>query len=289
MSLSSAHAEKCFSLTINPIPKDFPKLSLLILADSKIGNASIKDMVCEIYPHPRTALFVLIDQTVGFSKDFAERSLRKIISRLKPGNFIEVISFSSSVRGHYTKIAVKGMIDPNLSEDLYNRLPIKYIKLLKILHKKQILISKAIIAREARKVFQLSNRSIPKSEIVTTLKEVSNYIRNFKADKKIVLIISDMLENSDITSFYYKGHIRKINPLLELKKIKKAGFLSDFGGATVYVIGLGYYWKGESGKRESYLGGEKLMRLKKFWELYFTESNAKVGEIGTPLILGEIY
>ncbi len=114
-------------------------------------------------------------------------------------------------------------------------------------------------------------------------------MRQFDAKRKVVLVISDMLENSSATTFYSKGHIRSIDPVAELKKLRSLDMIGDYGdNVTVYIIGLGYFWTGEGAAKEKYLNPKRVSRIQKFWVSYFKAANAHIGEIGMPLFYGGI-
>jgi len=241
-------------------------------------------LLCEVLPYPKESLFIIIDQTVKFDKEFIHELQAKVRHWLKPGRYVEIITFSSSTKGNYKSSRLRLLMDPDIPEE---KLIIRYENLYKSMHNILLKVQRLTVLEFLKEVLKENDPRIPRSDIVETLSDVSHYVSDFQSEKKIVLIISDMLENSDITSFYYRGHIRDINPSIELKKIEQAGLIGDFGGATIYVIGLGYFWGGEKGKKEGYLGS-KLFHLKKFWTMYFKRSNAHIGELGTPMILKEL-
>lgn len=57
-----------------------------------------------------------------------------------------------------------------------------------------------------------SNNEIPHSDIISSIKRISGHIDYEFSEKKWVLIISDMLENLSMTSFYKNGEVRILDP-----------------------------------------------------------------------------
>ena len=231
------------------------------------------------------ALFVMVDQTVGFSRDMEYHATEAILEWMKPGRYIEITKFSSTVKGHYAEKVLCGLIDPELPSGFRSNLRRSEWVRFQKLHREQIRSAILQVQKVIQEVMKESNRAIPHSDIVATIYGISHHIKTFPAKRKVLFIISDMLENSGITSFYYKGHVRLINPDEELKKVE--GFQADFGNnVTVYVLGLGYFWGGEGAAQEKYLDPKRASRIARFWRKYFEAGHARIGEIGMPMMYG---
>jgi len=69
-----------------------------------------------------------------------------------------------------------------------------------------------------------------KSDVLASLAEVSRLVKNSTTQKRIVLIVSDMLENSTISSFYANNNARRIDPAKEMNIASKEKMLGDFSG-----------------------------------------------------------
>lgn len=106
-----------------------------------------------------------------------------------------------------------------------------------------------------------------------------NVIAPIETKRKIVILASDMLENSTITSFYANNTIRQISPSKELNTIKTSGLFGNFGGAEMYVVGAGM-----TNGAKKYVDPKKLNALKSFWSDYFASSNANLKYFGTPAL-----
>jgi len=238
---------------------------------------------------PDAALFIVADESVGFDKNMIMRANEMMVEWLEPGRAIEVIRFSSGVKGRYTEVVTDGRLDPEPSEDFVDNLKRSELGKFQKLHRQQIRMAKIQSQKALLSIIQTSNKSVPYSDIVSNMAHVSQHIKQFKANRKVVLVISDMFENSSITTFYSKGHVKNIKPSRELKKVNEAGMQADFGqNVTVYVLGLGYFWSGEGSGKEKYLDPKRASKVAAFWTKYFEAGHAQVGEIGMPLMYGSM-
>ncbi len=238
-------------------------------------------------------LFVAIDETVGLDEHFIKRVENHVQSWMKPGRAVKIFRFSAGVRQRYAEPVAEASIDPPADEEMLYDLPIRVARLLRICLEKRTALQKVrannIIHQAMESIFSSSNKEIPHSDIIYNIRTLAGLVRQSRVKRKIVLIVSDMLENSSITSFYAKGHVRSISPDKEMEKVKQADMLADFSpGVTVYVMGLGYFWSGDGASQERYLDPKRAERIIRFWKRYFEASHARIGEIGHPLIYGDI-
>ncbi|MBN4082370.1 hypothetical protein JYT13_01030 [Mariprofundus ferrooxydans] len=238
---------------------------------------------------PAAALFIVADESVGFDKNMIMRANEMMVEWLEPGRAIEVIRFSSGVKGRYTEVVTAGRLDPEPSEDFVDNLKRSELGKFQKLHRQQLRMAKVQAQKALLSIIRSSNKSVPYSDIVSNMMHVSQHIKQFKANRKVILVISDMFENSSVTTFYSKGHVKNINPDREIKKVSEAGMQADFGeNVTVYVLGLGYFWSGEGSGKEKYLDPKRASKVAAFWTKYFEAGHAQVGEIGMPLMYGSM-
>jgi len=238
---------------------------------------------------PEASLFIVADESVGFDKNMIMRANEMMVEWLEPGRSIEVIRFSSGVKGRYTEVVTSGRLDPEASDDFVNDLKRSELGKFQKFHRQQLRMAKIQAQKALLSIIQTSNKAVPYSDIISNMKHVSPHIKQFKAKRKVVLVISDMFENSSVTTFYSKGHIKNINPNREMKKVAESGMQADFGeNVTVYVLGLGYFWSGEGSGKEKYLDPKRASKVSEFWKQYFEAGHAQVGEIGMPLLYGSM-
>lgn len=229
----------------------------------------------------KRTLIVAIDGTFGPDNNLKRNVHNKVHNFIRPGDEISIISFSAYVNGNYTKIQFSGTLDTPVE----NRHSISKTKLSKFDNciKRQQEYFRKKINIGLKSSFKTDKTEIPNTEIVNNLSNsIAPIVREISSDKKILVLVSDMLENSDITSFYQSGKIKLINPKLELEKITSANMISDLNNTDVYVIGAGW------NENNDFKGGQAMQNIKSFWNLYFLKSNAKLLEYGQPILLGNI-
>lgn len=232
----------------------------------------------ETTPKIDTAFFLLIDETTIFDKKLQEQIISNTLSFAKGSNHIFIGKFSALIDGGYNEPIFEFSLDGELSDD--ERYTISKAKLAKVdkCLKDQIGFVKKSIQSNINGAF--AKKPIGKSDILYALDDFSkSVISPLNAERKIVLLASDMLENSTITSFYASNHIRLINPKKELSIVETNQIFGDFGGAKVYVVGAGLI-----PNSKSYVDPKKLNSLKIFWRDYFNNSNASLEYFGTPAL-----
>lgn len=229
-----------------------------------------------------TALFVLIDQTTLFNKDLQQQILKNATTQIGQGNYTYVARFSAFINGYYNEKVFEFNMDYPLDDNKrFNIQKSKLGKFDKCLKDQRNYVNFKI-QDSISTTFLKEGEDIPKSDILFAFQDFSNVISETQANRKIVLIASDMLENSVISSFYQKGSLRQINPEKELQKVEQENLYGNFGGAEIYIIGAGI--TNTKLSKSSYKDPRKLMALKKFWMSYFEKSNGKLIELGQPTL-----
>lgn len=270
--------------------------ALLCLIGATFAQAQMPNNVPSCYSAngltaPKTndaAIFVLIDQTTPLDDSLrtsAEKNAYGFL--LKNSGEFAVVQFSSFAQGHYMSVTGSGVVEPPIPES--DRPSINVPKL-----EKFDACLRDQKAYAGRMLYKLMNRSIvsatdqlARSDIMASLKELSVAVRESTANRKVVFIISDMLENSSISSFYSASGVRNINPVTEMSKAVDGGMIGDFRGASVYVMGAGLV--SENGKKNGVYRDPKTMNnLEAFWREYFIKSSARVVEFGKPSMMGVI-
>lgn len=68
-----------------------------------------------------------------------------------------------------------------------------------------------------------ANKKLPHSDILKSLDDIAEHIiKPSSANEKVVLLVSDMIEHSSITTFYSKGSLKKVDAKSEMAKVNKA-------------------------------------------------------------------
>lgn len=227
-------------------------------------------------------LFVVIDGTFSPDDKIKQMVRDKVQRFIQPGDRVNVISFSAMVSDHYTDLKFTGQLDTDIKDR--DDVAKKSLQVFDHCLKKQ--------QNFARKKIDLAlvdsyrkDQILPKTEILNNLAQiVGPKVANSTADRKVVLLVSDLFENSDVTSFYSNNQIRVIGVDAEMAKIEASGLVTDFAGAEIYIAGAGWLEPEYRGFR----GSKVMVPLKKFWQSYFHSSNATVKGFGQPMLMEDL-
>lgn len=233
-------------------------------------------------------LYVLVDQTTPLDTDL-QNSVRENVGRLvKSGTSYVVGSFSSFGQGRYLRILSAGTLEGSIPDKVRDDISVRLLRNFDACMKGQLDFGRKTTAMALNNALSGSSPDLAKSDVMGSLKELSSRVRASSAKDKIVLLVSDMLENSGISSFYARKNVRDINVPSELKKAEVAQMVGDFGGARVFVIGAGLVQQNAGGKNMDsgiYRNPTTMLNLKNFWDQYFTKSHASLVGFGAPALL----
>ena len=273
---------------------------LMCLAGAGVGHAADHNAIKSCYDLLRISgknevakkeIFVIIDQTTIVDDKLKHSVLENVQRHIAFGNAVVVIGFSAFMQGHYTSIIVSGKLDDMMSDSVrYDTSKSVLREFDKCMGAQQRFANK-LFTDNINATFSKPTESIAKSDILKSLQEIAqNAIKLSSSKEKLVLIVSDMLENSTITSFYASNSVRKIEPDVELKKVISNNLLADFGGAKVYVLGAGLVLEDAKPSQSSnhYRDPKTMKLLASFWQSYFQKSNAVLVELGQPALLGKV-
>jgi len=229
-----------------------------------------------------TELFVVVDQTTPFDANLKQLIADNVRPFLKAGNAITVVKFSAFTQGHYTDVLSSGKLDQGIDPSSRNDISKPVLAKFDQCMTNQPKLLGKLTGVALKKALSETTDEIQKSDVIKSLQDISGLVKKSTAQKKIVLLASDMLENSTITSFYKNKAVRLIDPTKELKQVKGNELLGDFDKASIYVIGAGLLSKDA---QASYRSPQTMQALKSFWDQYFTMSNAKLEDFGQPSLL----
>lgn len=235
-----------------------------------------------------TELFVVVDQTTVFNIGLKQAIADNLRPFIRSGNAISVLQFSAFTQGHYTDVLASLKLDGLLSQAERNAVSKPILNRFDRCISNQPSQASAIIGMALKSVFVGSSNGIEKSDVIASLKDISTKVARSKAKRKIVLIGSDMLENSSISSFYSKQAVREINPDAEMALIKQNSMIGNFGNAEIYVVGAGLLAEDVSQNKAVYRSPQVMNALRTFWSDWFTKSNATLVDFGQPALLNHI-
>lgn len=219
-------------------------------------------------------LTVMVDQTLLFPDELQRESWGKIARFIKPGDKVNLYSFSAVVNNQYMRLHYSGTLDNHLADTARNDINMTRLRKLDNCLKGQVNIFANTFGRELVKVLREGSTDHPKTEIIFSLREVADNIQREKSNDNVIFMLSDMMEHSGYASFYGKNK----TAANQLKNIEEKELFTDMSGARVYVMGAGLV-SDDSGQ---YYPGKNLENLKLFWKTYFDKSNANLEGFGTP-------
>ena len=227
------------------------------------------------------ALFILIDETMPFSKSMKEKVMSLLSGWGNEGDQVKIARFSASYRGLYPELIYSKKIDSMPDDNFMFNLHYADKRRVLSCMAKQKADFKTGFAKVLGKELEKFNPKIPKSEIFRSLRLLSQQIVGpDDAKEKTLLLISDGLENSKELSFYSSKVVKNLNPRKVTADLRRQGLLGFWKNTNIYMYGLGLM-----PDKKHYSDPENILKLKRFWERYFVESGAKVKEIGVPELL----
>lgn len=236
-------------------------------------------------------LYLVIDQTVVLDENL-KSSLADIIKHnVQPGMGFSVYGFSAFSQGHYMSHLATGVLEETITDKkIRDDVSVPALQKFDACIKGQYGYGLKLALEAVGKALQASSADLAKSDVIFSLTEVSHLVKENPVMNKQILLVSDMLENSTISSFYAKNVVRRIDAAKELKVVDSNNLFGDFAGAGVYVMGAGMMpeQKETQSKSSLYRDPKTLSALKNFWEGYFSRSNGNLKEFGSPELLSAI-
>ena len=231
-------------------------------------------------------LFVLIDQTTLLDDQLKQSVAEQVRPFLSKGNGFSVLVFSAFTQGKYTQLLTSGQLDHAMPDVLRSDVSKPVLGKFDQCITRQAGLAGQTVGGALRSAFEGSSGEIAKSDVLASLKDISGKVRQSKATEKVVLLVSDMLENSSVSSFYANQSVRKIDPSKEMKLATDNNLIADFNGARVYVLGAGLL-SDDAKKKATYRDPKTMLALAGFWKSYFEKSNAQLIEFGQPALLNQ--
>jgi hypothetical protein len=275
-----------------------PCFIILLMSSLALSTNSIAatDAIASCYDSKLSApaiaqtkeIFVLIDQTTLLNEDLKQSVANQVRPFLTAGNGFSVLVFSAFTQGKYTQLLTSGQLDHPMPAEQRN--DVSKPRLAKFDHCLSQQSAKAMQAVGAalRTSFEGTSGDIAKSDVLASLKDISSKVKQSHAREKVVLLVSDMLENSSVTSFYANQGVRKIDPDHELKLVQGNQLIGNFGGARLYVLGAGLLGIDDKKNKAQYRDPKTMSALASFWKRYFDQSKALLLEFGQPALLNQI-
>jgi hypothetical protein len=251
------------------------------------------------------AVIVLVDETAVLPQKIQDQAIKlnenffKKLSSTpdRPGLFYQSIKFSTFSDGKFSSTMVKGVLEggASLTEKANALAGSKRTKLstsiknLNVCLIQQVQLASKKASESIANTMKQGSSEIPKSDILTAIKEVGTVFRSRPEEEKVLLIISDMMEHSTYTSFYEKGgDLKQIDPVLELSELQKQKYSADLKDVKVWILGGGYFAKPGTKEQPRSRDPKKIELLESFWAKVFQQSKAELKEFGKPELLGSM-
>lgn len=241
-------------------------------------------------PVPEREVFVLIDQTTPLDATL-QRSVAENLDRLlKPGTAYSLGTFSSFGQGRYLEVLSSGALEQPLPKEARSSIGVKVLRNFDACLQGQQKYVRTQAAQSLQQALAGISTTYAKSDVMGSIREMSSRIQQSPAADKIFFLVSDMLENSGVSSFYAQNNMRQINPAAEMKKAETHQMLTNLAGARVFVLGAGLVQdpKAKNGvARDSgvYRDPRSMGALKDFWTQYFQNSQGQLEQFGMPALL----
>jgi hypothetical protein len=268
-------------------------LSCVLILVAGSAWAGQRDMIASCYgmlkieaPKPalQREIFVVIDQTTPVDEPQQRNLVNDVLAKFVPDTAVTVLTFSAFIGGHYADIVFSGALDRLPIQDERDDIPKSKLKQLDQCLSAQTQYAQSKVTEAMMAGFGKPTDAIARSDIISTLKDISGSVVNSSpAAQRDVLLVSDMLENSTISSFYSKNSVKLIDPKAELNKVGEFG---DFGGANIYIAGAGSIITAGKKQVETYRDPKTMDALERFWREFFIHSNANLAAFGKPSLMG---
>lgn len=239
-------------------------------------------------PAPALELFVAIDQTTPLDDNLKRQVIEIIGAQMKPGSAYSLFTFSAYSQGNYLNMLSRGELEKNLPAAVRDDTGNKALSQFDACMAGQQRYAGQLLGKHLQRALGNSSDSFVKSDVLASLKEISGRIAQSGAKNRVLLLVSDMLENSSVSSFYAKRAVRKLDPTAELAKAEREKLLGNFAGTRVYVIGAGMIIEDKKQIKGVYRDPITMQSLETFWRSYFEKSGGKLAEFGKPALLNPI-
>lgn len=251
-------------------------------ANNEIPSCYAANKVEVAAPATQREIFILIDETTVLDENLQSALFSITQSLVSPGVKFSVLSFSAFAQGRYLSPRVSGVLELPLDKEVRSSVGVKVLKSFDSCMAGQARYGLNLALKAEKLVLQNTSSDLQKSDVLAGVFEVSRLVKNSTIQKKTVLIVSDMLENSTVSSFYAKNNVRRIDSAKEMSVVSREKMIGDFAGADIYVMGAGVV--PENGKAV-YRDPKTMSALKGFWSEYFSKSKGNLIEFGMPALL----
>jgi hypothetical protein len=264
-------------------------LYALLLCLPALGQAAERNDIPDCYGYAKVnehrqpgsgrELTVIVDQTIPMPESIQKAAWGQINRFVAPGDKIRLYSFSAFLPDQFMQLRFAGELNAPFEGKVRDSIGMQSLRTFD----KCVAEQRGFFTKKFGQVFvstlREASEDIPRSEIFHSLRDIGNDLARHPADERVILLLSDMLENSEFGSFYANNRIRDLQPQAELKRVGEQQLFADLHNARVYVAGAGLITKDV---KQAYRSGKTMELLQGFWKGYFDGSNASLVAFGSP-------
>ncbi len=226
-------------------------LSLLGCNGKDIPEKQPSKVVCVLFDLSETT------NTPEIRKTYLDK-FRIVLNRMHPGDVIEAALITEKSLSEL-ELSIEcefPVIESKAETELFKKAAkIQSDSMLKIKIDSLLIVADSVLFKPKRKILR--------TEILSSLQVAERVFKSFKQPRKVLVIFSDMIEDSRSYNFEHENltenRIKNI-----IKNEKGKSILPDLKGVKVYVAGA------------SHTNTEKYNRIKNFWFEYFKATGAKI-------------
>lgn len=239
--------------------------------------------LAEFRPASRREVVIAVDETTVLGPSLGPDLIRRIQAALRLGDQVSVVGFAGLSRTHHAREVLTRALPPLPPDAVQDEMPMRRLKPLQAcLVEYTAKTREEIGANIAALQQQAEGQVFRSSEIVLALRGLGDRLRHTLTPEKLLIVVSDGAENSDLMSFYKDRILVAIDPEASLAKVKARGLLPSFKGVRVVMAGIGVAPDTETRKQSVVLAVET------FWRNYFAATGADAVTLGSPNLLGPI-
>ncbi len=230
-------------------------------------------------------LYIILDRTVSFNDVLQKDALRRIAAAITPGDHLRLISFSGLTQSEFTLVQLDGFVDSAATdEELETKIPASKVGEAKRCFAKQPEIVREKVIGRLRELLQNPLSAAKRSEILKALTVISRESIAEKERAKVVVVLSDMLEYSDIVSFYEHSTLKQIDTKKAMAAAQREQLVGEFARARIYVIGAA----AAASESDAQRGLKARRSLETFWTEWIAASNGLLAGWGEPALVQDI-
>lgn len=231
-------------------------------------------------PQPAREIVLAFDETTVLPPSVASDFKRWVTTNLAPGDQITVILFSTFSRDRYLRVFAELQVPADPDPASVKNMPMNRARDLTDCLTSMRSKARSDVSTAIDQAASQASPEISRSELLASLREIGPRLQTSAARRKVLVLVTDGIEHSEIADFYENRNLRLINVDAELAKKKVTDVIAKLAGATVYIYGGGL--AANSGfARES----PALLALETFWLRHVTASGGQLVAFGKPTIL----